>query len=126
MGDPHIWVSLPHCQHQTLPVPTMQKVGIVGGSLGGLAAAHAFVQLGYDVTVYERSKHGFTDRGSSLGFVDVQLWRHLTGQTMMRRGRPASRNQGAFFYGDLWRFLYESLPEGMVRLGHNIESLGDD
>jgi len=45
---------------------------------------------------------------------------------MMRLGVPANRAQGAFFYGDLWRFLYEGLPEGMVKHGHTVESLGED
>eukprot|EP00937_MAST-01D_sp_MAST-1D-sp2_P003001 g3001.t1 len=106
--------------------PSHSKVGVVGASIGGLAAANVFFKLGYTVTVYERSKHTFQDRGSSLGFVDVQLWQRLTGRPMMRRGRPASRRQGAFFYGDLWQFLYEGLPDGAVKLGHAVHSLGQD
>jgi 2-polyprenyl-6-methoxyphenol hydroxylase-like FAD-dependent oxidoreductase len=34
------------------------KVGIAGGSLGGLFAAVLLHEAGHDVTVYERSSHG--------------------------------------------------------------------
>ena len=113
-------------QRYAMKAPSEQKVVVIGASIGGLASANVFFRLGYNVTVYERSEHAFRDRGSSLGFVDVPMWQRLTGRPMMRRGRPASRSQGAFFYGDLWQFLYESLPQGTVRHGNSIRSLGKD
>ena len=45
---------------------------------------------------------------------------------MIRRGQQAHRSQGAFYYGDLWQYLYDGLPGGAVRFGRTIESLGDD
>jgi 2-polyprenyl-6-methoxyphenol hydroxylase-like FAD-dependent oxidoreductase len=42
---------------------------------------------------------------------------------MMRRGQRASRHQGSFFYGDLWKYLYEGLPENTVKFGRTVESL---
>jgi len=42
---------------------------------------------------------------------------------MMRRGQRASRYQGSFYYGDLWKFLYEGLPEDTVKFGRTIDSL---
>lgn len=45
---------------------------------------------------------------------------------MLRRGVQASRAQGAFFYGDLWRFWYASLPAGTVRFGVEVKTLGED
>lgn len=106
--------------------PSQQHIGIVGASIGGLASATVFHQLGFKVTVYERSESTFENRGSGLGFVDTALWHHLTGRVMMRRGVEASRQQGAFYYGDLWKFLYEGLPKGTVKHGRNIQSLGED
>jgi len=104
-----------------------QRVAVIGASLGGLASANVFHQLGFLVRVYERSHSTFEDRGSSLGFCDVDLWAYLMrGKTMMRRGVRATRQQGAFYYGDLWKFLYAGLPEGTVRFGHTVESLGSE
>ena len=45
---------------------------------------------------------------------------------MMRFGQRASRQQGAYFYGDLWQYLFEGLPEGCVKFGHAVEDLGGD
>jgi 2-polyprenyl-6-methoxyphenol hydroxylase-like FAD-dependent oxidoreductase len=101
-------------------------VAVVGGSLGGLAAANTFVKLGWHVDVFERSKSTFEAKGHGLGFVDVALWQELRGVRMMRHGRQASRDQGAFYYGDLWRYLYDGLPEGTLRLGQSVDNLGDD
>lgn len=102
------------------------KVAVIGASLGGLAVANSFHSLGAKVHVFEKFEHEFSARGSSLGFVDVSLWEELCGARMMRRGRQASRAQGAFYYGDLWRFLYSGLPEGTVRFGRSIHDLGGD
>ena len=44
----------------------------------------------------------------------------------MRRGQQAHRSQGAFYYGDLWQFLYIGLPRGAVRFGRTIKDLGED
>lgn len=42
------------------------RVGIVGGSIGGCAAAIALGRLGCDVTVFERSSGALRDRGSGI------------------------------------------------------------
>jgi 2-polyprenyl-6-methoxyphenol hydroxylase-like FAD-dependent oxidoreductase len=102
------------------------RVAVVGASLGGLAAANVLSQLGFTVHVFERSHTTFEAKGHGLGYVDVGLWEELRGVQMIRRGKQASRAQGAFYYGDLWRFLYEGLPRGTVRLSHTIQSLGNN
>eukprot|EP00966_Prymnesium_polylepis_P058275 1349509-Prymnesium_polylepis.1 len=102
------------------------KVAIVGASLGGLAAATAFHKLGATVKVFEKFGSEFSERGGGLGFVDVGLWERLRGQSMMRRGRRARREQGAFFYGDLWKFLYAGLPEGTIIFDQAVDTLGSD
>jgi len=43
---------------------------------------------------------------------------------MMRMGRRAHRSQGAYYYGDLWRFLYDGLPPDTVRFGVTVSDLG--
>jgi 2-polyprenyl-6-methoxyphenol hydroxylase-like FAD-dependent oxidoreductase len=101
------------------------RVAVVGGSIGGLSAATALHRLGAFVTVFEAQEAGFEGRGSSMGFCDVAMWESLAGRRMVRRGQQASRAQGAWFYGDLWRFWRQCLPEGSVRLGSRVTSLGD-
>jgi hypothetical protein len=39
---------------------------------------------------------------------------------------PGACRQGAYFYGDLWRFWYEGLPSGCVKFGHPVTDQGDD
>jgi len=105
-------------------VGNQARVAVIGASLGGLSAATALIQLGHTVHVYERSKGPMHNKGYGMGFVDVDLWERLTGRRMIRRGRRANRGQGAFYYGDLWKFLYDGLPKGTVRFGSTVDSLG--
>lgn len=91
--------------------------GIVGGSLAGLAAANVLQRLGHSVQVFEKAAANLATSGSSLGYVDNALWEAVRGAPMMRRGRRAHRSQGAYYYGDLWRFLFEGLPPDTVKFG---------
>ena len=102
------------------------RVAVIGGSIAGLSAACAFHRLGALVSVYEKNPSGFSGRGSSMGFCDVNLWQRLRGSTMLRRGVQASRSQGAFLYGDLWSFWSAGLPPNTVRYGVEVSDLGDD
>jgi 2,6-dihydroxypyridine 3-monooxygenase len=45
------------------------RVAVAGGSLGGLTAALLLRDLGYDVTVYERSPAELEERGAGIGFL---------------------------------------------------------
>lgn len=103
------------------------QVAVVGGSLGGLAAANALVRLGIKVSVFEKFPSSFEKRGSSLGYVDVPLWEYLRGgEKMMRFGKRAHRSQGAFYYGDLWQYLFDGLPAGTVQFNKFVTDLGND
>lgn len=119
--------ATPHPRH---------TAAVIGGSLGGLAAAHALQQTGWQVDVYERSNGPLHDKGAGLGFVHVPAWESLTGERrrrpMMRRGRRAHRGQGSFYYGDLWKYLYQglwrddsetSLPEPTIHFGKTVTEL---
>ena len=46
------------------------KIGIVGGSIGGLSAALWLRDAGFDVTVFERSPVPLEQRGAGIGFLD--------------------------------------------------------
>jgi 2-polyprenyl-6-methoxyphenol hydroxylase-like FAD-dependent oxidoreductase len=102
------------------------SVCVIGGSIGGLAAALSFHRLGACVRVLEKAAAPLHGRGGSIGFVNNQLWEKLRGAPMMRRGQRASRAQGAYLYGDLWAFLYDGLPAGTVTFGAAVDSVGDD
>ena len=101
------------------------RAAIVGASLGGLAAAHALTQTGWTVDVYERAAGPLHAKGSGLGFVHVAAWEALVQQPMWRRKRRADRSQGSFYYGDLWKFLYQHLPTttAQVHFGQTVSAL---
>lgn len=103
-----------------------QKVAIVGGSLAGLAAAHVLLRNGAEVTVFEKSSDGFAKRGACLGFVDVDMLEKIRGAKFIRNGRRATLEQGAFYYGDVWQFLFSGLPAGCVKFGRTVSTLGAD
>jgi 2-polyprenyl-6-methoxyphenol hydroxylase-like FAD-dependent oxidoreductase len=107
----------------SLSRPTPRRVAVVGASLGGLAAAQALNQAGWTVHVFERASGSLHDKGGGLGFVHVPAWESLCQKPMMRRQRRASRAQGSFYYGDLWSFLYDGLPDKTVRFGKTITEL---
>ena len=43
---------------------------IIGGSVGGLFAAHLLRRLGWDVVVYERATSDLSSRGAAIGFTE--------------------------------------------------------
>jgi len=50
-------------------MPSTARVAIVGGSLAGLTVGLLLRDLGFEVTVYERSAHKLEQRGAGLGFL---------------------------------------------------------
>ena len=53
------------------------KIAVVGGSIAGLALSTILKRLGYDITVFERSKAKFTDRGAGIMLPKTLLQRLL-------------------------------------------------
>ncbi|MGB2129048.1 MAG: FAD-dependent monooxygenase [Flavicella sp.] len=95
------------------------KVAVIGCSISGLSAANVLNRLGFEVTVFEAFSEGFQDRGGALGAVDLQLL-----QTILPTGTIQKRihNHG-HFYGDLWQYLYEGLPNSSVKFGVDIQEI---
>ena len=116
-----------------------KKVGIIGGSLSGCAAAAAFLRGGCDVEVFERSSHGLKDRGSGIdipgplraelaakGYLPrdyaycetkVRWWQFSDGSPRGRRlwtqPSPACANN----WGNLWTALRALVPDAAYHEG---------
>ena len=61
------------------------RIGIVGGSLGGLTAACLLRDAGHDVTVFERSSSELEERGAGIGFLKATA-RYLDERTAVDPG----------------------------------------
>jgi 2-polyprenyl-6-methoxyphenol hydroxylase-like FAD-dependent oxidoreductase len=99
------------------------RVAVVGASLGGLSAANVLHRLGAQVEVFESFPRGFAERGGALGAVDVGLLARIRGE---RHEAPmrAFRSHG-HFYGDLWLYLFEGIPDGLVCFGVDVDEILD-
>ncbi|MFF1923424.1 FAD-dependent oxidoreductase [Streptomyces sp. NPDC058221] len=126
------------------------KIAIVGAGYGGAAAAKALSLLGADVNVYEQANQireagaGIGLRPSTMnrfrewGIFDAiakvsspsELFEILTptGEPIMKEEWPVSGEQThthLIHRGDFIDALLSVLPEGMVHLGHKLESVQD-
>ena len=99
------------------------RVAVVGASIGGLSTANVLCRLGVKhVQVFEVFKHGFQDRGGALGSVDLDLLLSVRKANIADHPELARHS---FFYGDLWRYLFEGVPEGTVRFGADVTGVED-
>ena len=118
------------------------KVGIIGGSIAGCAAAAALARAGCDVAVFERSSRGLKDRGSGIAipgtlrttlmengylpeaFPNCELAkRHWVfpngtrdGRTLWTQPTPAFANN----WGNLWRALRGLVPDSAYHEGKKL------
>ncbi len=112
-----------------------QRALVIGGSLGGLLAAHLLRSIGWDVTVFERNDSDLVSRGAGLGthpsLIDILQRIGIRFDATMgvkldtvicldRHGRvitqrPTVRNMSA--WGRLYGSLRAPLPDGCYRLG---------
>src|SRR5262245_55664591 len=111
---------------------------IIGGSLGGLLAAHLLRDAGLDVVVFERNAEDLTGRGAgisthpqlieilrrvgiafdqSMGIkVDTVVCLDRNGHTYLET--PTARTMSS--WGRLYRSLRDPLPSGSYRLGMSL------
>ena len=120
------------------------KIGIVGGSISGCAAATAFLRCGCDVEVFERSSHGLKDRGSGIdipgplcaeledrGYLPrnyavcgakVRWWQFpdgsQNGHRLWTQSSPAVANN----WGNLWQELRHRVPDSLYHEGKALVS----
>lgn len=123
---------------------------VVGGGIGGMAAAVALARAGIDVQVYEQARE-LTEVGAGVSLAPNGLRmldrlgvgegiqqlgaRHISTQLRLAGGQPArhephqfaqpGRNVG-IHRADLLALLAEQLPPGTVRTGHRCTDAGQD
>ncbi|MEU1213398.1 NAD(P)/FAD-dependent oxidoreductase [Streptomyces sp. NPDC005791] len=126
------------------------KVAVVGAGYGGAAAAKALSMLGADVNVYEQANQ-IREVGAGIGLRPATMNRFREwgvfdaiatvsspseyfeildahGEPIMKESWPAAGEQTAthlIHRGDFIEALLGVLPEGMVHLGHRLESIQD-
>jgi 2-polyprenyl-6-methoxyphenol hydroxylase-like FAD-dependent oxidoreductase len=66
------------------------KVGIVGGSIAGCAAAALLHRAGHDVTVFERSESDLVSRGAGI-VITTAAWQGITAQGLFDGTVPGCR-----------------------------------
>jgi 2-polyprenyl-6-methoxyphenol hydroxylase-like FAD-dependent oxidoreductase len=66
------------------------RVGIIGGSIAGCAAAALLHRAGHDVTVFERSASGLVSRGAGI-LMHTAAWQDMTARGLLDGTVPACR-----------------------------------
>ena len=123
------------------------KVGIVGGSIAGCAAAVELSRAGFDVTLFERSGNELKDRGAGIGVppsvVETFISRDLVDHDipyfrldkMSRIWRSADEpyhgyvawdqpaQLGALNWGGLYNNLRVRVPDAIYQSNHNVVAL---
>ena len=126
------------------------KIAIVGAGYGGAAAAKALSLLGADVSVYEQASQ-MREVGAGIGLRPATMHRFsqwgifdtianvsspsdyfeiltATGETIMKDTWPEFGGQTQthlIHRGDFIDALLSVLPQGMVHLGHKLETIED-
>lgn len=122
------------------------RIGIIGGSIAGCAAAALLHRAGHDVTVFERSESDLVSRGAGILMVTTS-WQDMTARGILDGTVPACRagysrlvtraagTGRQRWLGDVqmssvlfnWAHLYQSLrrrvPDGLYRGGAAVERI---
>jgi 2-polyprenyl-6-methoxyphenol hydroxylase-like FAD-dependent oxidoreductase len=117
---------------------------VIGGSLGGLLAAHLLRSTGWDVIVFERNPEDLTGRGAGLSThpqlidvlrrvgidfdesmgvkVDTLFCLDRDGKTYLEEQTTRTMSS----WGRLYRSLRDPLPDGSYRLGMSLTRVEQD
>ncbi len=127
--------------------PNPMRVGIVGGSIGGLTAGVLLRELGHDVQIFERSTAALQDRGAGIVVLPITE-RYFTEQGASLgksndEARDVALTLADWSYVDdvgsiiettsthnrftswntLYRALLDSFPQERYRLSHEVTSI---
>ena len=151
-GDPHptALASLREAKAVDLPLPgevkrmPARRALVIGGSLGGLLAAHLLRREGWDVTVFERNADDLTGRGAGIsthpqlldilarvGINSTNPWgsgsshssASIRADTFILEERTARTMSS---WGRLYRSLRDPLPPESYRLGMPLTRVEQD
>src|SRR5947209_10374804 len=126
------------------PETSMRRALIIGGSLGGLFAAHLLRSAGWDVLVFERNPEDLTGRGAGLSThpqlidvlrrvgvdfdesmgvkLDTFIFLDRSGKTYLE----AKTVRVMSSWGRLYRSLRDLLPPQSYRLGMSLRHVEQD
>jgi 2-polyprenyl-6-methoxyphenol hydroxylase-like FAD-dependent oxidoreductase len=123
---------------------TTRRALVIGGSLGGLLAAHLLRDVGWDVVVFERNAEDLTGRGAGISThpqlidilrrvgIDFDESMGIKVDTVIcldRDGRTYHEEKTArtmSSWGRLYRSLRDPLPSGSYRLGMSLTRVEQD
>lgn len=120
------------------------RIGIVGGSLGGLTAARVLTDAGHHVEVFERSHKPLTGQGAGIvlhpatvryltqagdaGLADISIpasyVRYLDRDGAILRDLPCCYRFSSYFA--LYQALLRGLPADRYRLGREVSGVSQD
>lgn len=127
--------------------PSKLSVLVVGGSVGGLSCAHGLLRAGCSVFVFEKARSvAPLQLGAGLVLDEVECCPALRewgfGDALLQHAIPLAveenraverktkslhtlvvnplHNTKALHWNDLHKFLYDALPKGIVRWGHEV------
>jgi 2-polyprenyl-6-methoxyphenol hydroxylase-like FAD-dependent oxidoreductase len=109
---------------------TAKRALIVGGSVGGLFAAHLLRAHGWDVAVFERSGGALADRGASIG-TRTELFEVLrrVGMVLDRGGKVVAElpmHSVNSAWDRIYRPLRDALPNQFYRAATRVERIEQD
>ena len=105
----------------------MSRALIIGGSVGGLFAAHLLRRLGWDVVVYERATSDLSSRGAAIGFteelaavmarigaeVDLKSGINVRSFIALDRAGAIAHEVNRFQVNGAWSQIYRALKDGL-------------
>lgn len=121
-----------------------QRVLIVGGSVGGLFAAHLLRARGWDVAVFERSGGALADRGASIGTrqelfdilagigieLDPSAGVAVTSRICLDRGGTVVAELPVRSINSAWDRIYrplrDAMPDVLYRAATRVERIEQD
>jgi 2-polyprenyl-6-methoxyphenol hydroxylase-like FAD-dependent oxidoreductase len=125
-------------------MPPLRRALIIGGSIGGLFAAHFLRQAGWDVAIFERSTGDLADRGAGLNTsaelfdamrrvgapVSPNLAFHVRSSAWLRQdgtiGVEIPRGWRGSTWGTIYRPLRAALPAPLYRAGKALDRVEQD
>jgi 2-polyprenyl-6-methoxyphenol hydroxylase-like FAD-dependent oxidoreductase len=117
---------------------------VVGGSVGGLIAAHLLRAIGWDVIVFERSTEELADRGAAIGLtqelidimlriglrldasISVELHSFILLDHVGRITHEVPRRRLTSAWGQIYRLLKDALPSSCYRSAMVLDRIEQD